>query len=531
MHIRSTHLIAAAFCLILAAPSGAMERFSLNSIRQTGDAPPRVRVYLDATDGAGQPLQDLSRDNVAATLGQERAEVTSVVPFEGSGEGVAHIFLVDVSRSLTEAQFNGIREALESWIGDFGPADQGAIVAFGDESRLVTDFTSDPAALKEGLGELSPSANSTLFHQALMDALDLSRRQDPGIPGRRVIVVLTDGLDEGSGVALQDVLARLGRDPVPVHTIGYSRLRPPERRQQYLDVLKRLSGNSGGTFFEAGTADFAESYAAIRQAIRRVWVVDVACPDCRADGQRHRLQLTVNSGGRVLSEGADVRLLPDPTAPPLEPAGAEGAAAGEAGDAGEAPQEPAAEPAGESAEGTQDKRWWQAVPWWVYLLAGLCLLLFLGLALSSGRRGDDGGEAGAGEEATEEEGGDDEAAAEAPRPPVIPTEPEAPPPPRPRPVRLIVVRGSRKGKEYWVTLRERAVVGARSTCDCVLAEEPGMAAEQFELTQDDGQVFLRNLAPTNPTRMGGHAVTSARRLKSGDLVGTNETILRIILES
>jgi len=96
-------------------------------------------------------------------------------------------------------------------------------------------------------------------------------------------------------------------------------------------------------------------------------------------------------------------------------------------------------------------------------------------------------------------------------------------------VRLIVVRGSRKGKEYVLTLRENAVVGSRSDCDCVLPE-PGLGAQQFELFQDDSKVFLRNLATSNKTRMGGHAVIEAKRVRSNDLIGTAEVILRIVLD-
>ncbi|MCB1037253.1 MAG: VWA domain-containing protein, partial [Acidobacteria bacterium] len=316
---RVLHSVAALGLALLAVPTAsAVERLSLSHVRQVAGHPPEVRVYLDATDDDGEPLRGLEVSGLQATLGSEQAQVRTLEPFEKTGEGIAYIFLVDVSRSLTEEQFSGIRDALEAWILDFTPEDWGAVIAFGETSRLVVDFTSDWRELRNGLDTLGPTDNLTLFHQALDDAIELSLRRDPGMPGRRVAVVLTDGLDEGSGLTLDDVLARLREHPLPIHAIGYSRIKPEARRQEYLDVLQRLASNSGGTFFEAQQTDFAESYAAIRRAIRRVWVADVVCPTCEADGRVYRLQTNLSFGNRVLSRGTDLRLLPT-AAPAAEP--------------------------------------------------------------------------------------------------------------------------------------------------------------------------------------------------------------------
>ena len=106
-------------------------------------------------------------------------------PFEASGEGVAYIFLVDISKSLTPKQFDGIRDALGAWVVDLEPKDWGAVIAFGSESRVVVDFTQDKDELQAGLASLGPTDNRTLLHRALHDALELSQRRDEGIPGRR----------------------------------------------------------------------------------------------------------------------------------------------------------------------------------------------------------------------------------------------------------------------------------------------------------------------------------------------------------
>ena len=104
-----------------------------------------------------------------------------------------------------------------------------------------------------------------------------------------------------------------------------------------------------------------------------------------------------------------------------------------------------------------------------------------------------------------------------------------PRPPKLRMVRLVVVRGQQPGKQYSLTLLERAVVGTRSTCDCVLIEEPGVGAEQFELLQIDGNVYIRNLGTqANPTLMDGLPIEDKQRIQSEALVGTRDFIVRVI---
>jgi hypothetical protein len=95
-------------------------------------------------------------------------------------------------------------------------------------------------------------------------------------------------------------------------------------------------------------------------------------------------------------------------------------------------------------------------------------------------------------------------------------------------VRLVVVRGSHQGRQYNLYLRDKAVVGKRSDCDCVLSDEPGVGQTQFEIFQRDGQLFIRNLDPQNPTLLDGLPIEGEQGLRSDTLVGTHETILRIV---
>jgi len=505
-------------------------RLSVTQVRQLDVGAPLVRAYLDLTDSAGKPLEDLPESSVAATLGEWAAEPINVTPFAAVQQGIAYVFLVDISKSLSPELFDQMAGGIETWVTGMEPLDQAAIIAFGESSQLIVDFTGSKKELLAGLASLGPTDNETLLHQALADALDLNRRLDVDLPGRRAVVIFSDGKDEGSAFETEDILAKLRDNGSPIYAIGYSRLRDPAERRTYLNLLQRFASNSGGAFFEAEQTRFVEAYNSIWQTIQRVWVADFLCTECRADGSVHRLQVQVSRDGQVLSSGGSVRLLPLAKSVVSTPA--------------EPPAEEASPVVAEPVAPSEQERGvsFPTKPWLIGLSVLAAVLILWGILAARKRN--------------RRRGNQPEDYAHPPATPIDPlSEPEVldPPVPMPRPgelpfkppskptlglrerpsgppkqVRLIVVRGSRKGRQYSFVVRDRAVVGRRSSCDCILAEETGIDAVQFELLHEEGEIYIENLSDRLPTLITGHPITSKLRLTSDTLVGTGETVLRIV---
>jgi hypothetical protein len=273
-----------------------------------------------------------------------------------------------------------------------------------------------------------------------------------------------------------------------------------------------LATNSGGAFFEGTTESLTDSYGAIREAIHNVWTLDFSCPNCNRDGESYRLQANLSDNERVLSDGQAIRLLPSAA---LETTRKPGARVSDPGaEAKTSIQPDAAEP--KSSAGSTWSWFWLVLPLLAAVAAGWLVWQ---------RRSH--------ETAVPEPEPDDLPAIEPLATPTYTTESGIVTnrPPRPaklRVVRLLVVRGKKPGQQYSVTLLEKAVVGARSTCDCVLFDEPGVAPEQFELYQTDGQVFIKNLSEGNPTLIDGLPIESQHRIQSEALVGTHSFIVRVI---
>ncbi len=486
-------------CLLIGGSAAAQEVATVR-ISQAYARLPEVVAYLDALDAAGSLVQTL--DQVTATLQDRSLELEELVPFEQSGEGVAYLFLVDISKSLREAQFAPIRAAIERWIEGLSGADRAAILSFGDSAQLVQDFTNDQEALRAALAGLGPSDNSTQLHLALRNALEVGRRQDPDLPTRRAIVVLSDGKDEGSGLTEGDVVELLRDDPLPIYAIGYSRLSRADR-ERYLDVMNRFVQHSGGIFSEGTDDSLDEVYDRIRQAIRRVWVARFTCAECESDNRIYPLGVTAAVGGRVFPATLNVRAL-----------------------AGLAPQTPVEEIP------PPPQRWWLLT-----VAAGIALLGLLGWWWWSRRQGEleefdddylppEAGELEAGDLLAgepEAAGLEPEMAGGEPEPVVVAAEVPA------QVLKLIVVHGRTRGQSYELELQERCVVGTDPGSDLVLHEE-GLEPHHFELYLDAGHVWVRDLTRQRRTSVNGVPIAGPFQLEIGDLILAGRTELRVVFE-
>lgn len=447
---------------ILACPAWS-EGVAEFNVSQTAVRLPNITAYVDILDKNGQPATGV-KANIAATLDGHRLPLTDLKSFDENGEGVAYFFLVDISKSIRPAQFNQMREALYTWIDGLRSEDRVAVATFGEDYHLLVDFTGDKQAAKSALEPLRPSDAKTLLHLALHRAFDLSRRNDKDLPTRRVVVVLTDGKDEGSGITVEDLRPQIQASHLPIYAIGYSNL-PGEEKQYYLDVLHRLASLSGGLFREATSASLAQDYAEMNGSIRRVFVARFSCGGCRLSDKTYPMEIDLTSGSVAVSDKINV--------------------------------------------GVEWVPWWRRIPGWAYALAIAVLAGILLLVFALSRK-------------------EPSAETQAPilEPPVI-LAPTRPTPVVGLPVKLATVKGKDVGQVHEVNLVDRAHIGRTRDCDVVLPDTE-VSGRHCDLVFANGHVMIHDLGSTNGTLVNGARVVKQVRLESGDLICVGRTELRIV---
>jgi hypothetical protein len=450
-----------------------------------------MTAYLDIVDAGGQPVADLKPASFVAALGANSVQVTGIIPFLETGEGVAYTFLVDTSGSIGSARFDRIRGAIQTWIAGLKPLDRAAIATFGDDYHLVADFTGDKDKLSAALNALGPNDSHTRLYQAIDRALELSRRIDKGLPVRRALVLLSDGKDEGSALTPDDIVAKLRANRLPMYTIGVSNL-PRPQRQRYLDVLHRFSNASGGLYTEAGGDSVPSLYAAIQQAILRVFVAQLACQGCPADGRSYPLEMTVTQGARGLkAEPFDVVPLP---APPVQSSTS-------------APLPP-------------------LIPLWGWVVAALAVIGAVAALIIRRNRepvrepseiAKAGAAIGAGglwQKSSEQESS---------------TSTHEDSPATGMPMKLTIVFGKPVGGAHELRLERTAIIGRGQDCD-VVVDDPQASNHHCELALVHGQLVVYDLDSTNSTYVNGVPIRGRHKLEPLDTIMVGDTELRIHFE-
>ena len=521
---RLTRVVLSAWLAITVATANSMASSESFAIRQAVSDLPAVHLYFDVAEdqlGAGPVSERLS-----VQLAGDVLELEQVGPFAESEESTWYAFLVDVSKSISPAVMGEIRHALNRWIDDLDPGDIVSLSAFGDEVEALADLESDVEMLTAAVTRLRPTGDRTRLHDALGQMLRSLKRYREDLPRRRVIVLLSDGKDEGSALTIDDILTRAERDPVPIYTLGFSNLLEPERSQQ-LKTLARLSTNTGGIFREVDGDAVGESYDAVRQAIGGAWYAQLRCPNCVSDNNLSVVQARFEAadGTQVRDEMPlrRIRLSPELAPPPTET---------------QAPMEslPVSRPVAIGIGA---------------LIAGLvALAIVLLVRRSRHRRAETAAGEDAHDDASAAQGSIPAADADADADADAAIQPWGEEPPAeeaddvasrskftPRPAKLdppfinmrfTILAGARSGQDCELQLVDRARIGREPDCEVVLEEDESISSAHIELSRSGDGVVARDLESTNGTLLNGNPLLGRRRIEAGDRLTLGETTLRVL---
>lgn len=270
---------------------------------------PRVTVHISVTDAAGNPV---GIDPARLTLEEngvpvEPEEILSM----GEGDPITTLLVLDVSGSMEQrGKLAAAQDAARAYINQMRAGDKAGVLAFNTQVTEVQAITEDRQALLAAIDSLQ-AINDT----ALYDALDRAVDTLEGLPGRKAVIVLSDGLDNSSTVTAADVLARVSDAELSVSTIGFGDPGAGAGSMAGIDeaLLKDLAQQAGGMYGYAEDAaaltalfesygralqsEYAITYftpSAIRDGVNRGLTVGLTGPDTVVAGERR-----YNPGGVV----------------------------------------------------------------------------------------------------------------------------------------------------------------------------------------------------------------------------------------
>jgi VWFA-related protein len=192
------------------------------------------------------------------------------------------MLVMDVSGSMNNGgKLAAAKQAARAYVDQMRPDDQAGIISFNTAINTVQAVTSDHQALSAAINNLVAQSDTAMF-DALQKAIEVLKP----LPGRKAIIVLTDGLDNSSNSTSQDVIQAVGTGGVSISTIG---LGDPAAGKSFFGIneasLRELAEQAGGAYaFTIDNAALQSIYQSYGRGLQSEYVITYTSPSKLRDG-------------------------------------------------------------------------------------------------------------------------------------------------------------------------------------------------------------------------------------------------------
>ncbi len=213
------------------------------------------QLYVTVTDRRGERVIDLGPEAFSIVDDDHPQEI---VTFEGGDVPITAVLVVDGSQSMQGTPLRAARSGVEAFAGEMRDLDEASVLVFSDRLLRRTPFASTPDEILSGLDALEAIGGSAVHDHLYLALRLLEERQ-----GRRVVLLLSDGLDGHSVVSFDQLsqVARVSQSLVYwLRTRGQHRMRAdtlrlgtwvdPRQAERDHRRLEKLVARSGGRTVE-----------------------------------------------------------------------------------------------------------------------------------------------------------------------------------------------------------------------------------------------------------------------------------------
>ncbi len=266
--------------------------------RQLRDQPGYQQVTVTVTDPNGSYVTDLQKQDFKLYMdGQQRP-----IEFfrQDLNTPVSVGIMVDTSGSM-QPKIRQAQAAIAEFLRNLNDRDDVFLYAFSGKPFKLQDFTTDHRLVADRLGLLHAYGSTSLYDAVVVGLQNLQR----GRYDKRALLVVTDGMDNTSGHALDDIVAMARRQGVLIYSIGIGnpnssgvgvRLGPfiignDDADQVDVNTLRMLSTETGAKTYNIRVvgdgAALSAACSEISRELRQQYTVGFLAPDPGAGGYRN----------------------------------------------------------------------------------------------------------------------------------------------------------------------------------------------------------------------------------------------------
>jgi len=251
-----------------------------------------VPVVTTVTDANRRLVANLQREEFSIL---DDGKPVELALFENGVTPFTVVVMLDTSASMT-AHLDLLKRSTEQFLIRMLPQDKGQVGAFSDKIQLSGTFTSDRDDLIGALNDLQYGNPTRLW-----DAVDLSMTELKGTPGRKVVLVFTDGEDTSSKMSAGKILSRAQAEEVMIYAIGLEVdfFNGQRRVRSKPDgSLRRIAAETGGGYFELQkTDDLGPTFSRVAQELHSQYTLGFT--PATLDGKEHKLEVRMKQAGHT----------------------------------------------------------------------------------------------------------------------------------------------------------------------------------------------------------------------------------------
>jgi Ca-activated chloride channel homolog len=286
--------------------------------QQTGDDDDVVRVNTDLLlypirirDKKGQAIAGLTEQDLAL---KDQDQVTTGLYFSPGADRVAMLFALDQSGSLRQI-ISQQQDAALSLFSRFSDRSSVAVLRFSDRPSLVTPFTHDVVAAREAFRFAIDRDRRTAIFDAAKKAVQAFDTLPPVRTERRLVILISDGLDNTSASSAESVIdAALERRVsfyvihLPLFEVRDGRLAVRQPSKGFRDLAEK----TGGKYFLVGDVksalqprpnDLTPIFQAIEDDLKSQYLLGFYIAASSRDNRQHVFSVSLKPQGVEYSVG------------------------------------------------------------------------------------------------------------------------------------------------------------------------------------------------------------------------------------
>jgi Ca-activated chloride channel family protein len=261
-----------------------------------------VTVPAFVTDTKGRRIGGLTQSDFRV---RDNGQTVTLSYFAAGTEHVALAFALDTSGSIREV-ISQQREAALSLFSRFGHGSRVAVLHFGEKAALTVPFTTDADIAQSAFSVHTSLNQHTAIFDAAAAALRAFKMDGSNLAERRIMILISDGLDNASVVRAADVINEARAGGVSIYVIHLPLYAPRDGQlapRPTASGFRELAGKTGGRYFMVGDAksalnpqaapNLAPVFQAIEEDLQGQYVLGFYPDDAARQTSLHRIELNL----------------------------------------------------------------------------------------------------------------------------------------------------------------------------------------------------------------------------------------------